>query len=76
MSLTVNGASGARFDVVIIPHTLVMTTLGDLAVGDEANLEVDLLARYVARLLGSVSATDAAARDEALLAKLKAAGFI
>jgi len=76
VSLTVNGASGALFDVVIIPHTLVMTTLGDLAVGDEANLEVDLLARYVARLLGSASATGAAARDEALLAKLKAAGFI
>jgi riboflavin synthase len=76
VSLTVNGASGAVFDVAIIPHTLVVTTLGALDVGDEANLEVDLLARYVARLLGSAQSVDAAAKDEALLAKLKAAGFV
>jgi riboflavin synthase len=76
VSLTVNGASGALFDVVIIPHTLVVTTLGDLAIGGEANLEVDLLARYVARLLGSARALDAAAKDEALLAKLRASGFV
>ncbi|HKQ70128.1 MAG TPA: riboflavin synthase [Polyangiaceae bacterium] len=51
VSLTVNGVSGHIFDVMIIPHTLEVTTLGDLRAGGEANLEVDLLARYVARLL-------------------------
>ena len=74
VSLTVNGATGTTFDVVIIPHTLEVTTLGDLAPGHEANLEVDLLARYAARLLG-VAPADAATKDQILLAKLKAAGF-
>jgi riboflavin synthase len=37
--------------VLIIPHTLKVTTLGGLAVGDDVNLEVDLMARYAARLL-------------------------
>ena len=74
VSLTVNGAAGTTFDVVIIPHTLAVTTLGDLRPGDEANFEVDLLARYAARLLAAPM-PDAAARDEILLAKLKAAGF-
>jgi riboflavin synthase len=50
VSLTVNGVQGDAFDVVIIPHTLEVTTLGSLAVGGRVNLEVDLVARYVARL--------------------------
>ena len=75
VSLTVNGVAGAAFDVVIIPHTLTVTTLGALRPGDAANLEVDLLARYVARLLASPP-DDTASRDASLLAKLKAAGFV
>ena len=51
VSLTVNEVAGDRFSVLIIPHTLAVTTLGALAVGDEVNLEVDLMARYAARLL-------------------------
>jgi riboflavin synthase len=51
VSLTVNEVTGARFSTLIIPHTLAVTTLGALAVGDEVNLEVDLMARYAARLL-------------------------
>ena len=51
VSLTVNEASGDAFTVLIIPHTLKVTTLGELAAGDEVNLEVDLMARYAARLL-------------------------
>jgi riboflavin synthase len=74
VSLTVNGVAGTSFDVVIIPHTLAVTTLGDLSPGDEANLEVDVLARYVARLLET--GRDAVNKDETLLAKLKASGFI
>jgi riboflavin synthase len=50
VSLTVNAVDGNRFGVNIIPHTAQQTTFGTLAVGDEVNLEVDLLARYVARL--------------------------
>jgi riboflavin synthase len=69
ISLTVNRADRDEFDVVIIPHTLEVTTLGALAVGDRANLEVDMLARYVARLLGEQG------RDDALMAKLRGAGF-
>lgn len=49
VSLTVNRVRGARFEVNLIPHTLKVTTLGRLAPGDAVNLEVDLLARYVAR---------------------------
>ena len=49
VSLTVNQVAGARFRVMLIPHTLAVTTLGGIAVGRELNLEVDLVARYVAR---------------------------
>jgi len=52
VSLTVNEVEGTRFGVNIIPHTQAWTTFGDAAVGQEVNLEVDMLARYVARLLG------------------------
>ena len=52
VSLTVNEVTGARFGVNIIPHTQAATSLGALAVGDAVNLELDLVARYVARLLG------------------------
>jgi len=51
VSLTVNGAGPDRFDVTIIPHTLGKTHLGQLRPGDPVNLEVDLIARYVGRLL-------------------------
>ena len=51
VSLTVNKAKGRTFEVNLIPHTLKVTTLGRLKKGDAVNLEVDLVARYVARLL-------------------------
>ncbi|MDB5365191.1 MAG: riboflavin synthase [Rhodospirillales bacterium] len=51
VSLTVNEVADRRFGVNLIPLTLRATTLGDLAPGDAVNLEVDLLARYVERLL-------------------------
>lgn len=49
-SLTVNDVNGCEFDINFIPHTKVATTWGDVAVGDLVNLEIDTLARYVARL--------------------------
>jgi riboflavin synthase len=51
VSLTVNEVEGARFGVNIVPHTLAQTTLGTLQAGDPVNLEVDLIARYLERLL-------------------------
>ena len=51
VSLTVNDVDGLRFGVNIIPHTAQMTTFGRLKPGMKANLEIDLLARYVARLV-------------------------
>lgn len=49
VSLTVNGVQDRRFDLNIIPHTWDATTLGTLSVGDKVNLEIDMLARYLAR---------------------------
>lgn len=49
-SLTVNEVDGVEFGVNIIPHTKQMTTWGDAKAGDRVNLEIDTLARYVARL--------------------------
>ena len=50
-SLTVNEVAGAQFGINLIPHTLTVTTWGGKTVGDRVNLEIDPLARYVARLL-------------------------
>ncbi|MFV0514124.1 MAG: riboflavin synthase [Jhaorihella sp.] len=50
VSLTVNEVAGREFGINLIPHTLEVTTWGDAAVGDTVNLEIDTLARYVARL--------------------------
>jgi riboflavin synthase len=49
-SLTVNEVNGAEFGINFIPHTKEVTTWGDMSVGDAVNLEIDTLARYVARL--------------------------
>lgn len=49
-SLTVNSVDGRRFSVMIIPHTLAVTTWGERRTGDKVNLEVDLFARYLERL--------------------------
>lgn len=49
-SLTVNEVSGCEFGINFIPHTKAVTTWGDVKVGDMINLEIDTLARYVARL--------------------------
>ncbi len=56
ISLTVNAVLDTTFTVNIIPHTLAVTTLGTNRTGDLVNFEVDLLARYVARQLGTDSA--------------------
>lgn len=52
VSLTVNAITGDKFEVNLIPHTLAVTTLSALEAGAKVNLEVDMLARYVERLMG------------------------
>ena len=80
VSLTVNNVAGTRFDVVLVPHTRDKTSLDALPIGARVNLEVDILARYVARLLqagpagqegGDESRSDAAWTD-----RLKRAGYL
>ena len=70
VSLTVASCDGDRFTVALIPHTLEVTTLGGLATGDRVNLEIDVLAKYVARqvaelLGGAVSGSEATAEAAA-----------
>ena len=75
ISLTVNAVTGSRFELNIVPHTLQETTMSGFGVGTRVNLEVDIIARYLERLLLG----DNAARPEAdglSLAKLQESGFI
>lgn len=51
VSLTVNSCTGNRFSVSIIPHTLAVTILGELKAGDRVNIEVDIIGKYVEKLL-------------------------
>ena len=51
ISLTVNSVAGAEFTLNIVPHTLQETTMGNMQTGDQVNLEVDIIARYLERLL-------------------------
>lgn len=56
ISLTVNDVNGSEFQVNIIPHTWQVTNLSDKKTGDPINMEVDMLARYAARILGKEAA--------------------
>jgi len=69
VSLTVNEVSGGKFDVNIIPHTAQATIIGNYAVGTTVNIEVDLLARYIERLLAQDS-------DGLSMDFLKANGYV
>lgn len=73
VSLTVNDVEGATFGVNIIPHTAEATTLGRLRDGGRVNIEVDLIARYLERLLMRPDASGDA--DEGLRALLQRQGF-
>lgn len=55
VSLTIVDCGENRFSVAVIPHTEAVTVLGERAVGDEVNIEVDILAKYVERLAGNMS---------------------
>jgi len=72
VSLTVNAVSGDEFEVMLIPHTLSVTTLGEFAPGSALNLEVDTLARYAVRYLEVTASGDA---EGGLKAALRRSGF-
>lgn len=73
VSLTVNSVDGKRFDLNIVPHTLAETTIEEYQPGRKVNLEVDLLARYLERLLLGEKAAHSGNVTQELLAS---AGFI
>ncbi|MCC4265084.1 riboflavin synthase [Oceanimonas baumannii] len=73
ISLTVNAVQGAAFKLTLVPHTLNNTTLNDWQVGRSVNLEVDLIARYLERLL---SADKPEMSGGLTLATLAASGFV
>jgi riboflavin synthase len=81
ISLTVNEADADTFKVAIIPHTKKQTQIGDVAIGGGINLEVDLLARYVLRMLEIAPETATAAgatesKDSRLLELLRRGGYV
>lgn len=74
-SLTVNNVDGNRFDVNIVPHTQQKTVFHTYRTGTRVNIEVDIIARYLERLLQG-RADDSAPRDRQLLETLVKSGFI
>lgn len=73
ISLTINEVDGARFRLTIVPHTVQETTLANIGVGDTINLEVDLLARYLERLMEPAAAEADSGLTMAMLAR---SGFV
>lgn len=67
-SLTVNSVSDNLFDINVIPHTFDVTTLGELKVGGQVHIEVDLIARYLERLLSGETEPKTSNLSEAFLA--------
>jgi len=75
ISLTINGVNGAEFELNIVPHTLVETTMSEFKPGTRVNLEVDIIARYLERLLLGEKAADKQGGGISL-EKLQEYGFI
>ena len=76
ISLTVNGLRGAEFDLTIVPHTVQETNIGTWQPGMQVNLEVDVIARYLERLLLGEKAADAGQKGGISLAFLAENGFL
>src|SRR5690606_14955381 len=76
VSLTVNSVSGAVFSLNIIPHTQDMTTIGTWQAGTRVNLEVDIIARYLERLLLGERAAEPGAGEGLSMAFLAEHGFL
>ena len=76
ISLTVNSVEGARFRLTIVPHTSEETTVGEWRVGSRVNLEVDVIARYLERLVLGDKAADVAPATGVTMAMLAENGFM
>lgn len=76
ISLTVNSVEGARFRLTIVPHTSGETTVEEWKVGSRVNLEVDVIARYLERLVLGDKAADVAPATGVTMAMLAAQGFL
>ncbi len=76
VSLTVNGVDGNRFELNIVPHTLQQTIMAGYQPGGRVNLEVDMIARYLERLLLGRSAAETAPTEGVDLALLADSGFL
>ena len=76
ISLTVNGLRGAEFDLTIVPHTVQETNIAGWTVGTKVNLEVDVIARYLERLLLGEKAADAGHQGGITMAFLAENGFM
>ena len=76
VSLTVNAVKGNVFTLNIVPHTLAETTLAASRAGDEVNLEVDIIARYLERLLKGDKAAETASAQGVSMAFLAENGFL
>lgn len=76
ISLTVNGLRGAEFDLTIVPHTVQETNIAGWTIGTKVNLEVDVIARYLERLLLGEKAADAGHQSGITMAFLAENGFM
>ena len=76
VSLTVNALRPEGFELMLIPHTLSVTTLGGMTAGRQLNLEVDLIARYVVHYLRATAGDGVPAGSRGLEAALRQAGFL
>ena len=76
ISLTVNSVEGARFRLTIVPHTSGETTVGEWKVGSRVNLEVDVIARYLERLVLGDKAAEMAPASGVTMAMLAENGFM
>lgn len=76
ISLTINRVDGSVFDVNIVPHTLTATTMGEFRPGRKVNLEVDLIARYLERLMLGDKAAESGAAGGVGLEALRQHGFL
>lgn len=75
ISLTVNAVDGAEFELNIVPHTLEQTVMGQYRSGSKINLEVDVIARYLERLLQGEQAAQAQGSSDLSMAFLQENGF-
>ena len=76
ISLTTNDVEGARFKLTIIPHTISQTTMQQYAVGSRVNLEVDVIARYLERLVLGEQAAETNKKQQSTMELLAKSGFM